>query len=631
MAQQSGKSGSTNGVASPWVLGHAYAAGDLVSYGGVTYVALQGATSIATWSPTLAASLWAPLGAPVVTPAPVPVPAPVGSAPAWSAGSVYTGGMTASFGGIVYKANWWTQGNDPSKNSGAAGSGQPWTVVGPAQPGTPPVVTPPVVAPPVVAPPVVPPVVVTPPAITPPPPPPPAAAVYAPAWTASGIYTAGMTAALGGFVYRASWWTQGLDPSRNSGLEGSGQAWTLVGPLKPVTVVPTSPTALIAGGIGATSVSLYWGGSTVPGGGEVQGYVVFKDGARIGTTTGTSFTATGLAAGTAYSFTVAAEDAAGLSAPSAARAVTTVGVNTRPVLPPSFAPYIDMGLAADADLVGIAARSGARTFTLAFLQSSGPGTIGWSGVGTLGSDGLSNGSTILAQIEALRAAGGDVIISFGGASGIDPAKAATSVAQLQGEYQSVIDRYHVTSLDFDIEGAEVADARSTALRDQALIGLKAANPGLTISFTLPVLPTGLDNNGLAVLQATKRDGLAPDVVNVMAMDYGASVDNGGQMGLNAISAAQNTIAQMRFIGLDAKVGITPMIGVNDVSTEVFTLADARMLLAFAQGNADVARLSMWSIARDNGRGAGSAWASYDTSGVAQQDFEFSSIFRAFGG
>ena len=44
----------------------------------------------------------------------------------------------------------------------------------------------------------------------------------------------------------------------------------------------------------------------------------------------------------------------------------------------------------------------------------------------------------------------------------------------------MIDRYHVNSLDFDIEGAAVQDQHSIALRDQALAGLEKANPNLHI-------------------------------------------------------------------------------------------------------------------------------------------------------
>lgn len=49
---------------------------------------------------------------------------------AWSASQVYTQGNVASFDAINYQANWWTQNQNPASNSGASGSGQPWTVIG---------------------------------------------------------------------------------------------------------------------------------------------------------------------------------------------------------------------------------------------------------------------------------------------------------------------------------------------------------------------------------------------------------------------------------------------------------------------------------------------------------------------
>src|SRR6266516_3744234 len=163
--------------------------------------------------------------------------------------------------------------------------------------------------------------------------------------------------------------------------------------------------------------------------------------------------------------------------------------------------------------------------------------------------------------------------------------------------------------NFDIEGAAVADQRSLTLRDQALVGLKAANPGLN------------------VLASAKHDGLNVDLVNIMTMDYGASVDSGGQMGVDAINATIATEKQIASLGLPSKIGITPMIGVNDVASEVFTLADAQALVNYAQMDANVARLAMWSVARDNGNSAGAQYASPDSSGIAQQPYAFSAILH----
>ena len=74
-----------------------------------------------------------------------------------------------------------------------------------------------------------------------------------------------------------------------------------------------------------------------------------------------------------------------------------------------------------------------------------------------------------------------------------------------------------------------------------------------------------------------------------------------------------------------------MIGVNDISSEVFILADAGALLNFAQSDPRVGLLSMWSVARDNGNSAGANFASPDSSGIAQSAYQFAGIFHQFDG
>jgi len=521
----------------------------------------------------------------------------------WNSTSVYTAGMTASLNGINYTANFWTQGQNPSTNNGGPGSGQPWTSNGSCSGsgggggggGS-----------------------------------------CAATWNSTTVYTGGQTASLNGVNYQANFWTQGQNPATNNGGPGSGAPWTIIGTCSACTTVPSVPTGLQASGTTSNSTNLSWTASTVAVNCTLTGYTVFKNGVAAGTTSSPNITITGLSPLTTYTFRVAANNAAGSSAQSASINVTTL--NGPPPPPPSakvFAPYVDMGLTADWQLTTIQQQSGIQVFTLGFVVGNGGCTPTWGGVGaTVANDTLPNGTTILSLVQGVRAAGGDVIISFGGASGTELAQGCTTVSSLQAAYQAVLTKYRVNAstpvrLDFDIEGGATTDLASIDRRNQALVGLKAANPGLVISYTLPVLPTGLVSSGVTILNRVKAAGLNVDVVNVMAMDYGSANDNGGQMGLSAQQAASNTHNQVVAAGLTASIGVTPMIGINDVNTEIFQLSDAQSLLNFANANSYITRLAMWSVARDNGSCAGQGFASPVCSGITQSNWAFSAILKAF--
>jgi hypothetical protein len=158
----------------------------------------------------------------------------------------------------------------------------------------------------------------------------------------------------------------------------------------------------------------------------------------------------------------------------------------------------------------------------------------------------------------------------------------------------------------------------------AIAGLKAAHPSKAVSLTLPVLPIGLVQAGLNVVNAVHGAGLRPDTINIMAMDYGSFYDNGGNMLLSAQQAAQATRNQTGDM-----IGITPMIGQNDVQGEIFTLQNATDLANWARGQSYINRLAFWSLSRDNGSCPGQTWASPTCSGVSQSTWDFSSRMRGF--
>lgn len=292
-----------------------------------------------------------------------------------------------------------------------------------------------------------------------------------------------------------------------------------------------------------------------------------------------------------------------------------------------FAPHVDMSLPVDDELLSMQQQASLKAVTLAFVVGN-PNScsVSWAGLGTnLNDDMLSDGTSIQTLVQDLHNNNVQVIIAFGGASGSDPAVTCTNASQLEQLYESVISRYNVTMIDIDIEAAALTNVPAMIRRDQALRALKAANSKLVVSYTLPVAESGLTSSGLSLIQQAHTDGLNLDTLNIMTMDYGPAVTNMGQA---AVSAAQEVTAQLSNSGMSSTtLGIIPMIGVNDSPGETFTVANAQTVLNFANANKNVARLGMWSLARDNGTCAGAATASPSCSGISQSAYAFSGVFN----
>ena len=104
---------------------------------------------------------------------------------------------------------------------------------------------------------------------------------------------------------------------------------TVTTPATADTTAPTAPGSLTPQVLSGPKVSLSWAAATDNVG--VAGYRVYRDGALIGTTTGTSYTDASVASSTTYAYAVRAYDAAGnVSAASNAASVTTPGTVTQP-------------------------------------------------------------------------------------------------------------------------------------------------------------------------------------------------------------------------------------------------------------------------------------------------------------
>lgn len=286
------------------------------------------------------------------------------------------------------------------------------------------------------------------------------------------------------------------------------------------------------------------------------------------------------------------------------------------------APYVDMGAWPTPSLTAMASASGLKSFTLAFVTASGCKAMWFNAYDP-------RQKWAKDQIDAIRAGGGDVKVSFGGATGIELAQACPDVNTLFAEYDAVVTAYDLKYIDLDIEGSAAAEPASIARRSQALARLQQAHPDLKISLTLPVLPTGLTSDGLNVVRSARDAGVRLDAVNVMAMDYYQSVDYGDA----AIQAASSTFAQLK--GLypnlsDAQVwrmvGVTPMLGQND-DGRIYNQDDARRLVAFAKDK-HLGLLAFWEMTRDRNACSGPL---YSCTNIPQSPYEFSKIFASYTG
>ncbi|HET7015020.1 MAG TPA: chitinase [Streptosporangiaceae bacterium] len=308
-----------------------------------------------------------------------------------------------------------------------------------------------------------------------------------------------------------------------------------------------------------------------------------------------------------------------------------------------YAPYYETYLAPNTpSITATAQASGAKYFTLAFLQSTGKHScaLDWNG----------NSAQPLtyynSDIASLRAMGGDVIPSFGGYSadhgGTEIADSCTNVNQIAADYEQVITTLGVTRLDMDVESNSLNNTAGINRRNLAIAMTEqwatANGIPLQIQYTIPVEQYGLDPNGEAVLQSAVANGATVTSVNIMVFDYYIAKEGVVNMGQAAINAATNTHSQLQSIfpnltaaQIWAMEGMTLLPGIDDYpkKTEVTYLADAQTMLNFAQAN-NMNFLSIWAIQRDNGGCPGNT-DSNTCSGITQNAWDFSHLLEPFTG
>ena len=290
------------------------------------------------------------------------------------------------------------------------------------------------------------------------------------------------------------------------------------------------------------------------------------------------------------------------------------------------APYLALGWGGPPAPTAVMAASGIRQFTLAFVLAGRGCTPRWDGSRPL------LGGPDASAIAAIRAAGGDVSVSFGGWSGRKLGTACHTPAALAAAYEQVVDAYGLRAVDVDIERGEFTSARVRLRVVTALSLLQAARPGVAVTVTFGTTPTGPDAAGRSLIADAAALGFQPYAWTIMPFDFGVAV---ADMGATSVAAAEGLHADLMAAYGDgpadayAHLGISTMNGRTDEADESVSEADFQTMLGYARAH-HLARLTFWMVNRD--RPCPTGVAAGDTcSGIAQADGAFTSLDAGFTG
>ena len=303
-------------------------------------------------------------------------------------------------------------------------------------------------------------------------------------------------------------------------------------------------------------------------------------------------------------------------APGSSITRSAAAADAKSTAAPVYAPYVDVTLTPVYQFQ-LPSEDPVSSAYLGFIVSdaSSPCTPSWGGYYSLTQ--ADQSLELGARIAQLQKQGGSAMISFGGRDNNELAVACTNTAQLTQAYLAPIQRYGVKAVDFDLEGSALGNTAANARRAAAVAAIQRqlaeAHKSLGVWITLPASTQGLTPQGIAAVKAMLSAHVRLAGVNVMAMDFGIGSGASGHMFTavrGSLYAAHAQVQSLwRTAGLKSTsgtawehLGVTVMLGVNDVTDEHFTIADARQLAAFANREG-IPRVSAWSLNRDSECGA----------------------------
>ncbi|WP_409234226.1 chitinase [Streptomyces sp. PA5.6] len=316
-------------------------------------------------------------------------------------------------------------------------------------------------------------------------------------------------------VYTHGWYGQSayfVDDVNVFGPDGGGGT-------DPVEI-PAVPTGLKAGATTAKSVDLSWTPSST-----ATGYTVYRDGAKVASTSGASTTVTGLAPETTYDFQVSASNAAGESAKSAAVSVRTPkddGGNDGGTVPKhaltGYWQNFNNGatvqklrdVSSQYDIIAVSFADATTT----------PGQITFNLDPAVGYTSVAD---FKADIAAKKAAGKSVILSVGGEKGTISVNSDASATAFANSAYALMQEYGFNGVDIDLENGLNPTYMTKALRQLAA----KAGPKLVLTMAPQTIDMQSTSGGYFQTALNVKDILT--VVNMQYYNSGSMLGCDGKV------------------------------------------------------------------------------------------------------
>ncbi|AMM22088.1 hypothetical protein AX769_20490 [Frondihabitans sp. PAMC 28766] len=320
-------------------------------------------------------------------------------------------------------------------------------------------------------------------------------------------------------IYVSGWYGEGSYGADDISLTGPAGSST---PPASSATVPGAPTSVHSTATTSSSATIVWtapsntGTTSTGAAAPLSGYTIYRGGTKVGTATGTSYTDSGIAASTAYSYTVSASNATGASPQSSAASVTTTaaasggtgggtgtgtggGTGAAAQLPEHLLTGYWQDFTNGAESLPLSAvPTSYNLVAVAFATStSTPGAVTFSidsGLST--ALGGYTAAQFTSDIATLHSRGQKVILSVGGQDGTISVSDSASAAAFASSVESLMSTYGFDGVDIDLE-----NGINPTYMGQALHAIAAAKPGAIITMapqTIDVLSSTSDYLALAL-------------------------------------------------------------------------------------------------------------------------------------